>query len=164
MIWPTFSNIVSSARPTSLAPWHKWSRRVRGYRRALQALQTYTELAKKDDGELLPPLTKAIVPGDAYPGTPRLTRLLRLVGDLPAAADVSAGGTIYDAALVDAVKKFQGRHGRDPNGRIGANTGRLERSREPPGATNAISPGAMEVDAGGLPTGTDHGEYPRIPP
>ena len=93
-----------------------------GYRRAMQALQTYRELAKKDDGELLPPLTKALVPGDAYPEIPRLTRLLRLVGDLPAAADVPADETIYDAALVDAVKKFQGRHGRDPNGRIGAQT------------------------------------------
>ena len=93
-----------------------------GYRRLMQALQSYAELAKHDDGELLPPPTKAIVPGDAYPGVPRLTRLLRLVGDLPADADVSADGTIYDAALVDAVKKFQGRHGRDPNGRIGAQT------------------------------------------
>ena len=93
-----------------------------GYRRIMQALQTYAELAKNDDGELLPPLTKAIVPGDAYPGVPRLTRLLRLVGDLPADADVSADGTIYDAALVDAVKNFQRRHGRDPNGRIGAQT------------------------------------------
>ncbi len=93
-----------------------------GYRRIMQALQTYAELAKNDDGELLPPLTKAIVPGAAYPGVPRLTRLLRLVGDLPADADVSADGTIYDAALVDAVKNFQRRHGRDPNGRIGAQT------------------------------------------
>jgi murein L,D-transpeptidase YcbB/YkuD len=93
-----------------------------GYLRVMQALQTYTALAKTDDGELLPPLTKAIVPGDAYPGVPRLTGLLRLVGDLPADADVSPDGTIYDAALVDAVKKFQRRHGRDPNGRIGAQT------------------------------------------
>ena len=93
-----------------------------GYLRVIQALQTYTGLAKTDDGELLPPVTKAIVPGDAYPGIPRLTRLLRLVGDLPADADVSTDGTIYDAALVDAVKKFQGRHGRDANGRIGAQT------------------------------------------
>ena len=37
------------------------------------------ELARKDDGEQLPPVKKAIVPGDAYPGVPRLTRLLRLV-------------------------------------------------------------------------------------
>ena len=93
-----------------------------GYRRVMQALQTYAELAKNDDGELLPPLTKAIVPGDAYSGVPRLTRLLRLVGDLPADADVSADGTIYEAALVEAVKNFQRRHGRDPNGRIGAQT------------------------------------------
>jgi murein L,D-transpeptidase YcbB/YkuD len=93
-----------------------------GYRRLMQALQTYAELAKRDDGELLPPVTKAIVTGGSYPGVPRLKRLLRLVGDLPPDASVSAEGTTYDAALVDAVKKFQGRHGRDPNGRIGAQT------------------------------------------
>ena len=49
-----------------------------GYRRVLQALQTYTARAKTDDGEVLPPVKKAIVPGDAYTGVPRLTRLLRL--------------------------------------------------------------------------------------
>jgi murein L,D-transpeptidase YcbB/YkuD len=56
---------------------------------------------------------------------PRLTRLLRLVGDLPADAAVSAAPQdppIYEGALVDAVKKFQRRHGRDPNGRIDAQT------------------------------------------
>jgi murein L,D-transpeptidase YcbB/YkuD len=93
-----------------------------GYRRLMQALQNYTEMAKRDDGEPLPPLTKPISPGDAYPGVPRLTRLLRLVGDLPADAEVSAQTAIYDGALVDAVKKFQGRHGQDPDGRIGAQT------------------------------------------
>src|SRR5271170_5993851 len=59
-----------------------------GYRRTMQALQTYMELAGKDDGEQLPATKKPVVPGDAYPGVPRLTRLLRLVGDLPANADV----------------------------------------------------------------------------
>ena len=51
------------------------------------------KLAAQDDGEQLPPPTpakKAIAPGDAYPGVPRLTRLLRLVGDLPADATVPA--------------------------------------------------------------------------
>jgi L,D-transpeptidase YcbB len=48
--------------------------------------------------------------------------LLRLVGDLPANAAVPKAGTTYDAALVDAVKNFQRRHGRDPDGRIGART------------------------------------------
>jgi L,D-transpeptidase YcbB len=93
-----------------------------GYRRTIKALQTYTELAKKDDGEELPAVKKTIVPGDAYPGVPRLTRLLRLVGDLPADVTVSVDPPIYQDSLVDAVKSFQRRHGRDPNGRIDAPT------------------------------------------
>ncbi len=93
-----------------------------GYRRTMQALQTYMELAKKDDGEQLPTIKKTIVPGDAYPGIPRLTRELRLVGDLPANANVPEDQSIYSGALVDAVKNFQRRHGRDPNGRIDTQT------------------------------------------
>jgi murein L,D-transpeptidase YcbB/YkuD len=93
-----------------------------GYRRTIKALQTYMDLASKDDGEQLPPVKKAIVPGDAYPGVPRLTRLLRLVGDLPADANVPADQLAYEGALVDAVKNFQSRHGRDSNGRIDAQT------------------------------------------
>ncbi len=93
-----------------------------GYRHMIQALQTYIELAKKDDAEQLPPVKKTIVPGDTYPGVPRLTRLLRLVGDLPADGNVPADQSIYAGALVDAVKNFQLRHGRDPNGRIDVQT------------------------------------------
>jgi murein L,D-transpeptidase YcbB/YkuD len=93
-----------------------------GYRRTIQALKTYTALASKDDGEQLPATKKPIVPGDSYPGVPRLARLLKLVGDLPASADVPADPPIYQGALVDAVKNFQRRHGRDPNGRIDAQT------------------------------------------
>jgi murein L,D-transpeptidase YcbB/YkuD len=93
-----------------------------GYRRTIQALQTYTALASKDDGEQLLPTKKPIAPGDAYPGVPRLTRLLKLVGDLPADADLPADPPIYQGALVDAVKAFQRRHGRDANGRIDAQT------------------------------------------
>jgi murein L,D-transpeptidase YcbB/YkuD len=93
-----------------------------GYRRTISALHTYMQLAKQDDGEQLPPAKKAIAPGDAYPGVPRLTRLLRLVGDLPVDANIPADSPAYDGALVDAVKNFQGRHGRNPNGRIDAQT------------------------------------------
>jgi len=93
-----------------------------GYRRTIQALQTYVELARQDDGEQLPAVKKPIVPGDTYPGVPRLTRLLRLVGDLPAEGNVPADPLIYDGALVDAVKSFQRRLGRDPSGRIDAQT------------------------------------------
>jgi len=96
--------------------------RYPGYRRTIQALQTYIELAKQDDGEQLPPVKKPIVPGQAYSGLPRLTRLLRLVGDLPQGAAVSPDPLIYDGALVSAVKKFQRRLGRAPSGLIDAQT------------------------------------------
>ena len=93
-----------------------------GYRRTMQALQSYLELARKDDGEQLPPITKPILPGDPYSGVPRLTRLLRSVGDLPPEANVPADQPIYTGALVEAVKRFQVRHGRDANGRIDTQT------------------------------------------
>jgi len=93
-----------------------------GYRRTIQALQNYTELARRDDGEQLPPLKKAILPGDSYPGVPRLARLLRLVGDLPPGANIPPDPPVYEGPLVDGVKNFQRRHGRDPSGRIDAQT------------------------------------------
>jgi murein L,D-transpeptidase YcbB/YkuD len=93
-----------------------------GYRRTIQALRTYLDLARKDDGEQLPRVKKTIRPGDPYPGIARLTRLLRLVGDLPPDANLPTDQTTYSGALVDAVKSFQGRHGRNPSGLIGAQT------------------------------------------
>jgi murein L,D-transpeptidase YcbB/YkuD len=48
--------------------------------------------------------------------------LLTLLGDLPAGASVAGDGTVYQGALVDAVKNFQRRHGHDPAGRIDTRT------------------------------------------
>jgi len=93
-----------------------------GYRRTIQALHTYLELRKEYDGKPLPAIQKTIAPGDSYAGIPQLIRLLRLVGDLPADANVLADGTVYQDPLVSAVKHFQGRLGRDPDGRITAAT------------------------------------------
>ena len=42
--------------------------------------------------------------------------------DLPAGANVPADGTVYQGPLVDAVKNFQRRHGREPDGQIAAQT------------------------------------------
>ena len=92
-----------------------------GYRRTEQALARYIELARTDDGEKLPVVTKPIEPGRPYPGTPRLARLLRLVGDLPA-GDLPGDAHIYDGQLVEAVKNFQRRHGLDADGRLGPST------------------------------------------
>jgi murein L,D-transpeptidase YcbB/YkuD len=93
-----------------------------GYRRTIQALHTYLELAKEFGGEPLPAIQKTIAPGDSYPGVPQLVRLLRLVGDLPADANLPADGTVYQGPLVDAVKSFQRRLGRTPDGRISPQT------------------------------------------
>jgi murein L,D-transpeptidase YcbB/YkuD len=89
-----------------------------GYNRTLEALRRYLQLASRDDGEKLPDSKKPIVPGSPYDGIPRLTRLLRLLGDLPANTAIPEDSNLYQGALVDAVKSFQGRHGLKPDGRL----------------------------------------------
>jgi len=97
-----------------------------GYRRTVQALRRYLRMVKQDDGEPLPPPAsaskKTIASGDVYPGVPRLVHLLRLLGDLPADVNVQPDRAVYDGALVEAVRNFQRRHGREPNGRIDRET------------------------------------------
>jgi murein L,D-transpeptidase YcbB/YkuD len=93
-----------------------------GYKRTLVALQHYLQLAHQDTGEKLLIPAKAVAPGSPYESLPRLTRLLQLLGDLPAEATVPADSTVYDGPLVDAVKHFQSRHGLTPDGKLGADT------------------------------------------
>jgi murein L,D-transpeptidase YcbB/YkuD len=96
------------------------------YRRTLNALGTYLERARRDDGERLPVPPRAIRPGDYYAGMPRLIRLLVLLGDLAEEEEKKekdAGPPVlYQGALVTAVKRFQQRHGLDPNGLIDVQT------------------------------------------
>lgn len=93
-----------------------------GYKRTLEALRRYLQLAREDDGEKLPVSNKPIAPGSPYDGIRRLTRLLRLLGDLPANTAVPGDSNLYQGALVDAVKRFQGRHGLKPDGRLDMQT------------------------------------------
>jgi L,D-transpeptidase YcbB len=92
------------------------------YRRTEQALARYMELARSDDGQKLPAVTKPIEPGGSYSGVPRLASFLRLVGDLPLDATLPANPETYDGSLVEAVKRFQRRHGLDADGRLGQAT------------------------------------------
>jgi murein L,D-transpeptidase YcbB/YkuD len=89
------------------------------YRRTEQALARYVELARTDDGEKIPDVTNTIDPGQSYAGVVRLARFLRLVGDLPADAALPEDAKTYGGPLVDAVKRFQRRHGLDDDGRLG---------------------------------------------
>jgi murein L,D-transpeptidase YcbB/YkuD len=93
-----------------------------GYQRTILALHSYLEFAKEYHWNQLPAIQKTIAPGDSYSGVPQLIKLLRLEGDLTANMKSPADGTVYQAPLVDAVKSFQRRHGRTPDGRITAQT------------------------------------------
>ena len=93
-----------------------------GYQRTIRALAEYRQIAREDDGQLLPPVKKTISPGDTYPSMPRLMRLLRLTGDLPANASVRAEDVVYDGPIVDAVRSFQQRNGLTANGRVDTKT------------------------------------------
>jgi murein L,D-transpeptidase YcbB/YkuD len=92
------------------------------YRSALRALATYSTLARDGDGELLPVPTKTIKPGEMYEEIPRLALLLRRLGDLTTHPTTTAGETVYEGAIVEAVKRFQRRHGLEPDGLIGPRT------------------------------------------
>ena len=91
------------------------------YRALRTALATYRSLASRGI-ELPPPISVAVRPGQPYVGLSALTRQLRALGDLPAdPAPLSETG-VYDGALVAAVKRFQIRHGLEPDGVLGRAT------------------------------------------
>jgi L,D-transpeptidase YcbB len=93
-----------------------------GYRRTEHALARYIELARTDDGGRFPDVNKPIEPGQTYADVPRLARFLRLLGDLPENAVLPSDPQNYGGPLVDAVKRFQRRHGLDADGRLGSAT------------------------------------------
>jgi murein L,D-transpeptidase YcbB/YkuD len=72
----------------------------------------------------LPPLPSArrkVEPGDAWIGVEALRARLRDEGDLAPDAPAAAGDR-YDGATADALRRFQARHGLDPDGVVGAAT------------------------------------------
>ena len=93
-----------------------------GYQRAHAALLRYMELAKQDSGHKLPTPAVTVYPAGPYNDIAGLAAFLRLVGDLPENATVTAGSTMYDNTLVEGVKRFQKRHGLPVNGWLDAAT------------------------------------------
>jgi L,D-transpeptidase YcbB len=92
------------------------------YQRTEAALQTYLALAAQDHSVPLPEVPKTVAPGDAYVGLDGLAQRLHLLGDLPQGAVANTNPGIYDGGLVDAVKRFQTRHGLGVDGRLGKET------------------------------------------
>jgi murein L,D-transpeptidase YcbB/YkuD len=88
----------------------------------------YRQLAGETGLNDLPPLpAKSVKPGEAYAGSAQLERLLTELGDLPAPPPSTAAPTTTPTVsltppLVDALKRFQSRHGEKPDGVLGAAT------------------------------------------
>ncbi len=113
--------LACTAFPLGLANEHNLTYATDEYERTLRVLNHYRALAAEDDGASLPATEEPVEPGEYYADVPRLIRLLTLIGDLPPAA-VSADSAVYEGALVEAVKRFQSRHGLEPDGGIDKTT------------------------------------------
>ncbi len=87
------------------------------YDRLKSKLAVYRQIAAKGGWPRVP-TGKTLEPGDRDQRVLAIRRLLLATGDLKR----SAGGITYDPDVVEAVKRFQARHGRHPDGVIGPST------------------------------------------
>jgi murein L,D-transpeptidase YcbB/YkuD len=90
------------------------------YRRLKAALAPARRLAAEAPPPPLP-RTSRVAPGDAYTGLAALAARLRRSGDLPDGAPVAEGDR-YAGAIVEAVRRFQARHGLAADGILGRAT------------------------------------------
>lgn len=104
----------AAATLASLEPQHD------DYRRLLVALAKYRRIAADSASDAPLPVVSKLSPKDSYAALPQLATILRHQGDL--AASTVVDGTTYDGAIVDAVKKFQSRHGLDADGIVSKKT------------------------------------------
>jgi murein L,D-transpeptidase YcbB/YkuD len=91
-------------------------------RRTLALYRSLLSAGEPDPVPLLPKGRRKVEPGEPWTGVPLLQSRLRTFGDLAVDAppEFSPDGTpLYTGPLVDAVKRFQGRHILDPDGVIG---------------------------------------------
>jgi murein L,D-transpeptidase YcbB/YkuD len=96
---------------------------VSHYGRAKRLLATYRAAARAGEPPVVPELPKGqtkVAPGKSWDGVPALAARLRVFGDLPSGAAVNATDTTYGPPLVEALKRFQRRHGLEPDGVVGA--------------------------------------------
>lgn len=89
------------------------------YHRLREALARYRQLAAAGTGDSVQ-LTAVLRPGDSAPGLSRLIGRLHAVGDLDPALAVDSA--VYGGAVEAGVRRFQTRHGLEPDGVVGRET------------------------------------------
>jgi len=89
------------------------------------ALPRYRELAARPALTQLPALPRrSLKEGESWDGLPALRTLLTALGDLPQAHDGQPPAAALEAALVEALQRFQERHGLEADGVLGPATWR----------------------------------------
>jgi L,D-transpeptidase YcbB len=89
------------------------------YGRIKSTLLSYADIQVRGGWPMLPADAVKLAPGASGPDVVLLRRRLVITDDL---APEQEAGDAYDAVLVEAVKRFQLRHGLEPTGSIGAQT------------------------------------------
>ena len=85
-----------------------------GYHRTESALQKYLDMAKAGEDPLLPIPANPIRAGDSYANAQQLAQRLARLGDV---VEPSSGELLfYSLPLTEGVKRFQQRHGLNPDG------------------------------------------------
>jgi murein L,D-transpeptidase YcbB/YkuD len=92
------------------------------YRNLRAALSRYRSLAADPNLPKVPPAPRSVHPGDEYASSAALARLLVAIGDLPPDQAAPPASARYEGAIVEGVKRFQTRHGLEPDGVIGRRT------------------------------------------
>ncbi len=93
-----------------------------GYWRTLTALHRLEAVPPERKRKPLPVPRKSVHPGQPYAALPQLFHRLKRTGDLPLKAPPPADATLYQGRIVEAVERFQQRHGLVVDGILGRAT------------------------------------------
>ena len=93
-----------------------------GYQRELAALKKYLGMAKNEVIDPMATVQKPLEPGQPYQESQKLVRRLQFLGDMPASVSAAGNSKAYSSEIVEAVRRFQSRHGMEADGKLGTGT------------------------------------------